>query len=191
MVLRKTSKPTFDLVQLANNFTERGRYITVFALRRFLYDRGVLMLPPARIATPTPTRKPTNLTWEEGARNSRSRRQTIQYRFKLMLHAGWGIGEFLKFNTEENWSNVKAQLAKDPGKEYYRHDFSGRKKEHERMVQPNPRGHTSRSSRNGPCSDPGHSRLHVRRWTTYPQIEGILLNLEDYHSAPYISRRRG
>jgi hypothetical protein len=125
---KKDVQTYVDLVQLANKFTERGRYIAIFALRRLLYDRGVLMLPPARTHTPTAARAPTCLTWEEAHAIVAAAAKPYNVCFKLMLHAGWGIGEFLKFNNEDNWNSVKAQLAKEPEKEYYKHDFTGRKK---------------------------------------------------------------
>lgn len=125
---KKDIQTYINLVQSTNTFTERGRHLTVFALRRFLYDQGILMLPPARIHAPTPTKKPTNLTWEEAHAIAAAAAKPYNACFKLMLHSAWGIGQLLAFNFEDTWNSVKAQLARQPEKEYYRHDFSGRKK---------------------------------------------------------------
>jgi len=180
---KKDIQTYIDLVQLANNFTERGRYITIFALRRFLYDRGVLMLPPARISRPTPTRKPTNLTWEEAHGIAAAAGKPYNIAFKLMLHAGWGIGEFLKFNTEENWNNVKAQLAKDPGKEYYRHDFSGRKKNMREWYSLIPVAILREVLGLVPVPIRATHGYMFEDGRRTHKSKGILLNLEDYHSA--------
>ena len=71
---------------------------------------------------------PVYLKWDEA--NSIADAATPPYNmiYKIMLRAGWGIGEFLKFNTDETWTRVKAKLAKDPTAEYFRFDFSGRKR---------------------------------------------------------------
>ena len=180
---KKDVQVYIDLVQLANKFTERGRHITIFALRRFLYDRGILMLPPARIQTPTPTRKPTNLTWEEAHAIVAAAARPYNLCFKLQLHSGWGIGEFLKFNNENTWTSVKAQLAKEPGKEYYRHDFSGRKKNTNEWYSLVPTSVLREvldvvtvpiRATHGYIFE-GERRTH--------KSKGIVLNVEDYHSA--------
>ena len=181
--VKKDVQVYIDLVQQANKFTERGRHITIFALRRFLYDRGILMLPPARIQTPTPTRKPTNLTWEEAHAIVAAAARPYNLCFKLMLHCGWGIGEFLKFNNEDTWNSVKGQLAKDPSKEYYRHDFSGRKKNTNEWYSLVPTSvlreildvtAVPMRATHGYIFE-GERRTH--------KTKGIVLNVEDYHSA--------
>jgi len=180
---KKDIQTYIDLVQLSNNFTERGRYITTFALRRFLYDQGVLMLPPARLSTPTPTRKPTNLTWEQAHAIVAAAGKPYNICFKLMLHSAWGVGEFLKFNTEENWNNVKAQLAKEPTKEYYRQDFSGRKKNMREWYSLIPCSTLREVLEVVPVPIRAtHGYMFEGERRTY-KSKGIALNSDDYHSA--------
>ena len=138
--LEKTKKDIqtyIDLVNFSNKFLkkkggavggERARHVAVFALRRYLYDNGVMMLPPARLTTPTPVKPSTRLTWDQGLAICAAARKPYNLILKLMLHCGWGISEFLKFNTAETWAAIERALKAEPNAEYYRVEFAGRKK---------------------------------------------------------------
>lgn len=126
-----------DLVNLSNKFLtkkegrvtgERARHLAIFSLRRFLYDNGVMMLPPARVATPTPVKPSTRLTWDQGLAICAAARKPYNLALKLMLHCGWGISEFLKFNTQENWAAIEKAIKAEPNAEYFRVEFAGRKR---------------------------------------------------------------
>jgi hypothetical protein len=45
----------------------------------------------------------------------------------MMLHCGWGIGEFFEWNRAENWEAARITLQAYPPPEYYRFEFEGRK----------------------------------------------------------------
>jgi integrase len=116
------------LKNLCNNFTPRGRHAAIFALRRFLYDNGIVQLPPARVPTPTNSRLEATLTWSEANSIIASARKPYNLVLKMMLHCGWGISEFLKFNTPQNWDAAKSHLETNPNAEYFRVNFNGRKR---------------------------------------------------------------
>jgi integrase/uncharacterized protein YbcI len=116
-----------ELENQTNRFTERGRHIAIYALRRFLYDKGVMGLPPAKIGTPEKVKPPTNLKWEQATAICARAGKPYSLIFRLMLHTGMGSGEFLKFNTEQNWQHIKKVLENHPG-EYVRVEAKGRKK---------------------------------------------------------------
>jgi len=61
---RKNSATTYVLLQnqARANLTERTAYIGIFALRRFLFDNGVMLLPPTRLSTPRRVKPSTNMT---------------------------------------------------------------------------------------------------------------------------------
>ncbi len=140
------------------------------------------MLPPARIPTPTPTREATNLGWDQAHAIIHAASKPYNICFNLMLNCGWGLGEFLKFNTESTWQNVKASLAKDSKKEYYRHEFSSRKKNRRRFYSLIPADLLREISALIPVpiraaygfTFEGEQRAH--------KTEGILLNADNYHA---------
>jgi hypothetical protein len=134
---RKDIQAYIDLVNASNKFLkkkagvvsgERARHAAIFGLRRYLYDNGVMMLPPARLTTPTPLKPSTRLTWDQGLAICAAARKPYNLILKLMLHCGWGISEFLKFNTTETWTAIERALKAEPNAEYYRVEFAGRKK---------------------------------------------------------------
>ena len=68
------------------------------------------------------------MTWQEAERICGAASRPYNLIFQLMLECGWGIGEFLKFNTVETWQQIRNHLTKNPQAEYYRHEFPARKR---------------------------------------------------------------
>jgi hypothetical protein len=115
--------------EAAKGFPKSSVAITgLYAGRRFLLDHDEYLALPAAHLKIKKVKPPVYLKWDEA--NSIADAATSPYNmiYRIMIRAGWGIGEFLKFNTDETWTRVKAKLAKDPKAEYFRFDFSGRKR---------------------------------------------------------------
>ena len=118
-----------QLVQYAKgNFTKHTAYTMVMALRRFLFDNGVVLLPPSRMSVPGKVNPSTSMTWEQANRIVDAASKPYNLVLKLMLHCGWGIHEFCMFNTQTTWTSIKSYLPSKPTAEYFRFNFSGRKK---------------------------------------------------------------
>ena len=128
--LRQSDATTYSqLVNYAKgHYTENMCYLIVMGLRRFLLDSGVTMLPAARLRAPAKVKPPTSMTWDQARRVIDAASLPYSLIYKLMLHSGWGVGEFLKFNTADTWADIKRYLAERPNAEYYRYNFSGRKR---------------------------------------------------------------
>jgi hypothetical protein len=131
-VLKEAKKDTpalwRKLKPISNTITsERGRYMAIYALRRFLIDNGFEELPRARITKPRRVKPPTYLTWDQALAICAAASRPYNLMFKLMLHSGWGIGEFFTFNTEETWKTVSSYLSANPSAEYFRYNFPQRK----------------------------------------------------------------
>lgn len=120
--LLRTIKPYANTIN-----SEKGRYTALYALRRFLVDNGYEDLPRARINKPHRVKPRTYLTWDQALAICAAASRPYNLMFKLMLHCGWGIGEFLAFNTKETWDRVKSYLASNPSAEYFRQDYPPRK----------------------------------------------------------------
>ena len=179
---KKDVQTYISLKNLANNFTERGRHIAVFALRSFLYENGVVMLPPARIPTPTPKREGTNLSWDQAHAIILAASKPYNIAFNLMLNCGWGLGEFLKFNTESTWQNIKASLAKEPKAEYYRHEFTSRKKNRRKFYSLIPASLLRETIALTPVPiRASHGYIFEGERRTH-KTKGIFLNADKYHS---------
>jgi integrase len=109
-------------------FTERGRHMAVYALRSYLFANGIAILPKANIETPSPVKPETNLTWDQALAIGAAASKPYNLVFKLMLHAGWGAGEFFRFNTADHWDYVKKTIQSNPKASYVRINFPPRKK---------------------------------------------------------------
>ena len=164
-----------SLVQQANNFSEHRRALSIYALRRYLYDHGVLMLPPTRMRKPARKRPPTRMSWEQAHAIAAAASRPYNMIFKLMLESGWGIGEFLKFNTAENWEHLKQFLAKNDRAEYYRHDFTSRKHNAEPFYTLVPTATLKDILAIAEEVPIKASRGAVRK------LKGVILNTEQYH----------
>jgi integrase len=117
------------LINETANLTERGRYIATYALRAFLKKNGLWGLPPAELGEPERVKEGTRLEWDQALAICAAASKPYNLVFKMMLHCGWGAGEFLKFNTAKNWEHIKTELGNGNGPEYVRIDYSkGRKK---------------------------------------------------------------
>lgn len=113
---------------LANNLSSaHGKKQALYAFRRFLVDNGYEDLPRARIDKPGKVKKPRYMRWDQALAICGAASRPYNLMFKLMLHCGWGIGEFFDFNTQETWENIKRHLSSNPTAEYYRYDFPQRK----------------------------------------------------------------
>ena len=119
-----------DLINAtATGFTERTRYNAIYALRSFLTKNGVMILPPTKLEQPERVKERTRLSWEDALAVCAAASKPYNLALKMMLHCGWGSGEFLKFNTAENWEQIRSTLAKMNGEEYVRIEMpKGRKR---------------------------------------------------------------
>jgi hypothetical protein len=126
---RDPKKTWVAMKEAAKGFPKNSVAITgLYAGRRFLLDHDEYLALPAAHLKIKKVKPPVHVKWDDA--NAIADAASLPYNmiFKIMVHTGWGIGEFLKFNTAETWARVKANLAKDPTAEYFRFDFSGRKK---------------------------------------------------------------
>jgi integrase len=106
------------------------RVLAQYAARRFLLDQDeYLILPRSHLTEPDLVKPPAYLSWEEAERVCDAASSPYNLVFRIMLHSGWGSGEFLQFNKEQTWVAVKAKVAAPtPDQPYFRFAFKGRKK---------------------------------------------------------------
>jgi integrase len=110
----------------ASDFTPAGRTICLMGLKRLMRDNGIY--PPAdRLKYPRRKAIPASLSWNQGLAIVGAASRPYNYAFRLMLHCGWGLSEFLTFNTADTWDAVRGGLTSNPNAEYYKFDFPGRK----------------------------------------------------------------
>jgi len=129
-VLEATKKNLDAYVRLKNaakQFSEHGRVMAVAALRSFLLDGGIETLPAAHLKVPHRVKPSTYLTWDQAKSVCAAASKPYNMIFNLMLHCGWGITEFLKFNTKETWDLARKYFEKNPNAPYFRFNFAGRK----------------------------------------------------------------
>ena len=106
------------------------RVLAQYAARRFLLDQDEdLILPPSHLKEPDLVKPPAYLSWDEAQKVCDAASSPYNLIFRIMLHTGWGSGEFLQFNKQQTWNAVKASLAA-PTRDspYFRFAFKGRKK---------------------------------------------------------------
>jgi len=107
----------------------RVRLNACYAARKFLLDQDEdLMLPKSNLKQPELSKEPAYLTWDEAQKVCDAASSPYNLVFRIMLHSGWGAGEFLQFNKEAIWAAVKAKLATGGNGDYFRFGFKGRKK---------------------------------------------------------------
>lgn len=110
----------------SNGITPAGRHKALLAFRNWLRWNG--LFPPAdRLKHSKRTRRMGRLTWDEASSICNAASKPYNLIFKLMLHSGWGLGEFLEFNTPKTWAKARSHLERDQSAEYFRFDFTGRK----------------------------------------------------------------
>jgi integrase len=130
--LLKSCKKNFDvylrLKNVAKQLTEHGRMMAVAALRSFLLDGGIENLPAAHMKAPRKVKPSAYMTWEQASAICGAASKPYNLVFNLMRHCGWGISEFLKFNTAENWRLVKKYFEMHPNAPYFRFNYAGRKR---------------------------------------------------------------
>jgi len=118
-----------QMKEAAKGFPKKSVSITaLYAGRRFLLDHDEYMMLPAAKLRIVKVKPPVYLRWDDAHAIADAAALPYNMIFKIMLHVGWGIGEFLKFNTPENWTRVKANVANESKAEYFRVDFAGRKR---------------------------------------------------------------
>ena len=106
-------------------FPSSGRHKALNALRTFLRSYGVY--PPwDRLGFP-PRKKSVGVTWKEAQSIVEAAESPYRYIFNLMLHCGWGVQQFLLFNTAQNWDWVQNFLAKNSEAKYCRLNLESRK----------------------------------------------------------------
>lgn len=106
--------------------TPKGREAALNGLGNFLRFNGIY--PPHDRVKRGRTQKSMNrLSWAQAVEICQAASPPYRFIFKLMLHCGWGIGEFFQFNSAGNWESVRAWHQTDPSAPYYRIDFHGRK----------------------------------------------------------------
>jgi integrase len=108
------------------------RVLAQYAARRFLLDQDEdLMLPRSHLKQPELVKPPAYLSWDEAQKVCDAASSPYNLIFRIMLHSGWGLGEFLQFNKQQTWNAVKAKLAvPTQDQPYFRFAFRGRKKNH-------------------------------------------------------------
>jgi len=118
------------LIQHAkSHYPQSVAYGMTCALRKYLLDHGMIALPQIKVGNPDRVKDRVDLKWEQAIRIADSASQPYALIIKLMLYSGWGVAQFLEFNTAKTWSNIKAPRALDG--EYYRYDFKSRKSNQE------------------------------------------------------------
>ena len=107
-------------------FTPKGREIALCAFRHFM--RYCDVFPPNDKIPKAPKAKRTPyMTWEQALKICDAATPPYRWIFRLQLHCGWGVGEFMKFNSKsENWQ--RAKKAVDQGANFYRYEFPNRKR---------------------------------------------------------------
>jgi hypothetical protein len=126
---RDPKKTWIQMKEAANGFPKKSVSITaLYAGRRFLLDHDEYMMLPAAKLKITKVNPPVYLKWDDAHAIADAAALPYNMIFKIMLETGWGIGEFLKFNTSENWARARAKLAAEPKAEYFRVDYSRRKR---------------------------------------------------------------
>lgn len=106
------------------------RVLAQYAARRFLLDQDEdLMLPRSHLKEPDLVKPPAYLSWDEAQKVCDAASSPYNLIFRIMLHTGWGTGEFLQFNKQQTWNAAKAKLTTPtPDQPYFRFGFRGRKK---------------------------------------------------------------
>ena len=126
---RDPKKTWIAMKEAAKGFPKKSVSITaLYAGRKFLLDHDEYMMLPAAKLKIEKVKPPVYLKWDDANAIADAAAPPYNMIFRIMLRTGWGIGEFLKFNTSETWDRVRAKLTKEPNAEYFRFDFSGRKK---------------------------------------------------------------
>jgi hypothetical protein len=126
---RDPKKTWIEMKEAAKGFPKKSVSITaLYAGRKFLLDHDEYMMLPAARLKIEKVKPPVYLKWDDANTIADAAGPPYNMVFRIMLHSGWGIGEFLKFNTPETWDRVKAKLAKEPNAECFRFDFARRKK---------------------------------------------------------------
>jgi integrase len=129
---RKDPAGTWKQIKTAAKTIESQhvRVLAGYAARRFLLDQDEdLMLPRSHLEEPELVKPPAYLSWEEALRVCDAASSPYNMIFRIMLHTGWGSGEFLQFNKAQTWDAVRAKLATaNPEHPYFRFGFRGRKK---------------------------------------------------------------
>jgi hypothetical protein len=128
------------------------------------------------------------MSWEQAHAIAAAAARPYNLCFKLMLEAGWGIGEFLKFNTQDTWDQIKRFLAKNDRTEYFRYDFPSRKKNRYQFYSLIPIANLRE------IVDVVEVPIKASRGLNYPEqkrtydsAKGVVLNTEKYHcSAIYL-----
>jgi len=125
---RSNSWDTYvELRQICKGYKPTIAHAMFFALRRYLYDNGVITLPPAKMQGAPRAKLDVPMTWEQAHAVCAAAAKPYSLVYKMMLNCGWGIGQFFTFNTPENWARVKEYLSNPTSPEFYKFDFLGRK----------------------------------------------------------------
>lgn len=116
----------WTLAKQVNGFTPISKHQALMALKNWLRYNGIY--PPAdRLRHPRRVTGHGSLGWGEALAVVSAASKPYNLILKLMLNAGWGISEFLKINSKEQWDRVREGLRQNPNAEYYRFDFEDRK----------------------------------------------------------------
>lgn len=106
--------------------SERGRLIGLYGLRKYWRVYG--LFPPADGLRKAKRKRPlTEMTWEQALKLSTAAEPPYNLIFKLMLHTGIGTHEFLEFNTQHTWTEIREYLRSNPEKEYFSFTYMSRK----------------------------------------------------------------
>jgi integrase len=168
-----------------NSYSDHMRGPMVYALHNFLVAGGVQVLPRARVSQPPHLKAKNYLTWEQALSICAAASKPYNVALNMMLHCGWGISEFLKFNTAATWKNVQKFLASNPQAEYFRFDFTGRKRNIKQFYSLIPTSLLREALRvlDNKVPITAAYGLSLDKQGRKYKTEGILLDLPHYHSA--------
>lgn len=154
-------------------FKPKGGEAALNGLRNFLRFHGIY--PPHDRVKRGRVQKPMNrLTWAQALEICQAASPPYRFIFKLMLHCGWGIGEFFQFNSARNWESVRAWHHSDPSVEYYRIEFPGRKSNNQPFYSLIPHKVIQEIIESG---------VKTPFLTFDGKYEGRVLNAENYHNS--------
>jgi predicted RNA-binding Zn-ribbon protein involved in translation (DUF1610 family) len=106
---------------------ERGRNHAMYSLKSWLEYNGILNLPEPKLGLPGNVKEETGLTWQQAEAVCNSASKPFNLILRLMLLNGWGLTQFLQFNSDESWAAIRAFIQANPTQEYFRVGFLGRK----------------------------------------------------------------
>jgi len=106
--------------------TPKGREITLCAFKHFMRFSDIDPPTGAKIVKAPKGKRSPNMTWGQALKICYAAPAPYRWIFRLQLHCGWGIAEFLQFNANaQNWEQAQNRIS--DGVDFFRFEFPGRK----------------------------------------------------------------